>query len=92
MKQSKTKQRNARAQPFPPSLQQQVLEELDAEKRLNKALVLIKKELELGKIQQEIQQQVRRGGGSKIGRKDKTRRFVCSRQQGREGGLDGWNG
>ena len=36
----------------------QVLEELDAEKRLNKALVLIKKELELGKIQQEIQQQV----------------------------------
>jgi len=37
---------------------QEVLEELDAEKRLNKALVLIKKELELGKIQQEIQQQV----------------------------------
>ena len=35
---------------------QDVLEELDAEKRLNKALVLIKKELELGKIQQEIQQ------------------------------------
>jgi ATP-dependent Lon protease len=37
----------------------QVLEELDAEKRLNKALLLIKKELELGKLQQEIQQQVR---------------------------------
>lgn len=38
----------------------QVLEELDAEKRLNKALLLIKKELELGKLQQEIQQQVGR--------------------------------
>jgi hypothetical protein len=35
-----------------------VLEELDAKARLDKALVLIKKELELGKIQQEIQQQV----------------------------------
>lgn len=45
-----------------------MLEELDAEKRLNKALLLIKKELELGKLQQEIQQQV--GRASQAGRQE----------------------